>query len=556
MQISIEEALKAPKKVAVDLETTGLNYTRDSIITAGIYGENFKHHIRFDQMSDDLKKYFCGTFFKDRQVIYHHAKFDMHFIEKFYPDIYKSSFACTMIISQIIDNNGSHSLEVLADLLLPSELNNEKHESNEFLKKNKTKDFTKLSPNMLGDRVEADARNTYLIFDILRPRIYSDSIYAMEKEFLRRLLRIESVGVKLDKAYLKDLEVKLSERREVIARQYHEINLDSDKQVRDYLYTKYPNLPILKQTPKGKPSVDIEVLEKLNLPDATAAVEHRHLTHTLSTFVTGLLERLDDDDRLHCKFNQLGARTGRLSCEDPNLQQIPDTEEIRRAFFGNVSVADYSQMEAILYACLNDDVELLEMIDAGVDLYIFLAAKLYGKKMESITDVERVDCKRLFLAKLYGLGRKAFEIRTKGIPVERVESLFSSVQRMFNSVKSFVEVHGYVETQYGRRRLLHPNRAYIGVNTIVQGTAADILKRAINRFPWSIVEKCKVNVHDELVFVDLTEEEKPIALQSMILDNSRLKVSFGSGSNWFTARDKNVMKTWGWKNGSLTIIGA
>ena len=561
MKLSFEQLLQAPNVLALSLETSGTNYVKDRCLVASFYNDSFFGSIDFNDYSAEQLLEFFTAFLTPRSIIYHDSKLTMHFLWKYFKGkIYETTFADTLLMAKLMDSTIGMDVESLAVKILglDSTLRYEGIKQALFKKQHQDDLYAAMAYDIREAKNEERARNIFKIYEHLKANLYSTSLYALEKEFSKRILVVETNGVKVDKSYLTTLGVTLCETADIYVRKYPEIaKLGSSEQVANHIQTTWPDIPLLKQTSTGKASADSDVLESLAQKYTGQAIAefckdvltYRHTTHTYSTFAVGLVTKLDENDRLHGTFNTMGTTQGRLSAEQPNLQQVQDDEEIRGAFIGNLTVADYSQMEAILWVYFIQDPELLDAVVHDIDIYTFLAARLYHMTLEEVQKElwRRKKCKTLFLAKLYGMGRALFMARSGDIPPDIIESVFKGVKVMSDIMTNFITTHGYAETYYGRRRYLKLHQAYIGVNTFIQGTAADILKRAVNRMSWEVLEKLRLLVHDELVFEDMTNDNRFEMLEDMTADQRLLKVGVGVGQSWWKA--KKAAHTWKWVNG-------
>jgi DNA polymerase-1 len=549
MKISLIDAMQAPKVCAIDLETTGLSYVSDKALNMGIYGDSFEGYFNFCDYSKSQLSSFFRDFLKSHSVILHNAKFDFHFINKF-TSVEDVEFSDTMILSQIIDERKpSHKLDYLAKSNFGDSSCIAKNKVDNIWKeiksRKKVKLYTEVPENLLGDRAVEDSKNSYKLYKIFRPLLYNTSVYSMEKELLKRLLIIEENGVLIDIDYLKTLRVKLQDSMLALEEKYKDINLNSSDQVGKILFNKM-NISPTKFTKGGKPSADESVLKSLNTEFSRDVLEYRNISHMLSTYVEAFLDRKDDNNKLHCNFKQLGARTSRLSCTEPNLQQIPKGEMIRKAFIGNKSLStfDYSQMEAILYALFRKEKTLLSALDSGNDLYKAMATQVFSKKITDITAEERDTAKDIFLGTIYGMGQKTLESRAKGITIGQIRSAFKSLTKFNKEVCEKVESDGYVETIFGYRRHLFEDEAYKGINAIIQGSAAGILKKSIIAFPSYLLNKFRITVHDENIFEDLEKDEFYEVEKIMTEFSDYLKVKIRTGQTWWDCcKDKEPSYT-------------
>jgi DNA polymerase I len=540
VEITLEQALQMPKDVGFDFETTGLNWWKDKPLSLGLGTSETHGYI-------DLRKYekyslilFFRDFFNFHRPILQNAKFDFHVLSNWLSidEISKIEFADTMLISQIVDENRSHGLDNMVELWMGEEYLVKKRAVDEYKKKSKLKDYSMIPFEMVAERGEEDAVNTSSLYSILRPRLFESQVYLLEKKLVRVLLRIEHNGALMDRDHLLRVQAQLKQRIEEIAARHPGVDLASSKQTADYLFGTLKIEAKAFTDKKKQPKTDVDSISLLNHPAAKDTIEFRNLSHTDATYVSGFLDKIDDNNLLHCNFKQMGARTGRMSCANPNLQQLPkdgaDGEMVKTAFIGDITTYDYSQMEAILYAFMNHEEGMIAAVKRKEDLYKYLAKTLYNKN--EINKSERSLCKGLFLGRIYGMGNKKFIAQSQGLDPEKTREFFGRLSDKQRQITDQVEGRGYVETILGRKRHLAPDDAYKGLNSVIQGSAADIVKQVMINLPLELQNKLMIQVHDELVFRNLTKEEQIEAERIMIdFKDYDLSVGFGTGSNWWKA---------------------
>ncbi|WP_416139244.1 DNA polymerase I [Halomonas sp. HK25] len=413
----------------------------------------------------------------------------------------------------------------------------------------------------------------------LRPRLEAtgrlvEVLEAIELPLVPVLSRMERTGVALDPERLhtqsRELEVRI---RELEARAHElagrEFNLGSPKQLGQILFEEQ-KIPVLKKTPKGAPSTAEAVLEELALdyPLPKVIMEHRGLAKLKSTY-TDKLPRLVNKatGRLHTSYHQAVTATGRLSSSDPNLQNIPiRTEEgrkIRQAFIARpgyrIVAADYSQIELRIMAHLSEDKGLLAAFAEGRDIHSATAAEVFGVPLDKVSGDQRRSAKAINFGLIYGmsawgLGRQLHIERNQAQTwIERYFDRYPGVARYMERIRSQASEDGFVETVFGRRLYLpeihSQNRARrqgaerTAINAPMQGTAADIIKRAMidvdawlragEMDAWMVMQ-----VHDELVFevaegqVDAFIEQVKARMQAAAELSVPLIVEAESGANW------------------------
>jgi DNA polymerase-1 len=396
--------------------------------------------------------------------------------------------------------------------------------------------------------------------------LYSD----IELPLIAILASMESVGVKLDVEFLRTFGDDLQNRIAVLQSDIHELagstfNVNSTLQLRKVLFEQL-GLPILKKTPKGAPSTDASVLEKLadQHEIVSKLLLFRELDKLRSTYVEALLGLVDADDRVRGRFNQMGAATGRLSMERPNLQNIPARSEegraIRRAFVAADDslflVADYSQIELRILAHMSEDPGLVSAFRNDVDIHAATAARVNDVALEDVTDDMRRTSKMINFGLLYGM--EAYGLAQR-LDIDRSEAQvhidayfkqFPDVKEFMSGIVDEARQTGYTTTILGRRRYLpelHSRRTSdrqmgerMALNAPIQGSAADVIKKAMIELEARLREsdsgaEMLLQIHDELV-IEVPESEIN-AITTMTVETMEhvtelsvpLKVSYGIG---------------------------
>jgi DNA polymerase-1 len=388
------------------------------------------------------------------------------------------------------------------------------------------------------------------------------------------LSRMERNGVQVDTAQLKaqsdELAVHLKRlEQEAFGLAGEAFNLASPKQIQIILYDKL-KLPITRKTPTGQSSTAETVLQELALdyPLPQLILEYRALSKLKSTYTDRLpLQVNPHTGRVHTSYHQAVTATGRLSSSDPNLQNIPirsaEGRRIRQAFIAppgyRLLAADYSQIELRIMAHLSDDEGLLTAFSAGEDIHQRTAAEIFSTHLEKVTPEQRRSAKAINFGLIYGMSAHGLA-RQLGISrgaaqhyIERYFQRYPGVKAYMDNVRQQARQQGYVETLFGRRLYLpeinsrqtqRRNQAErIAINAPMQGSAADIIKRAMIRTDqWlqkrGAIARMIMQVHDELV-LEVAEDElstTAVAIRESMVGAAQLKVplivDMGSGANW------------------------
>jgi len=532
----------------MDFETAGLDWLHDPALYLGLGGPEFKCWVDVRKYQKETFGLFLRDLLSTRRIIGQNLKFDFHVVEQFIPidSISNLEFADTMLISQIIDENASHGLDDMTSLWMGEEKLGKKREVDAYVKEHKLKTWTQIPPQLLAERGEEDALNTFELYGMLRPQLKEAKVYDLEKKLMLVLLRMERNGAVLDREYLLRLREEISGLAKVIDDKYPDTLLTSPVQVRKLLFE---NLGVKPEVfTKTGPSTSTEALEAIETPPEAVKdiLEYRHLVHTLSLYVDSFLEKMDENNRIHPNFRQMGARTGRMSCVKPNLQQMPKKgrlgQWIKSAFIGDITTYDYCQMEAVLYAYDSGDERMIKAVEEGRDLYGWLSEVLTGKM--DYSKEERDMCKGLFLGRIYGMGDKKFTRNSKGLDPKGAADFFGRLYQITQNLDFMIQTKGYVETFIGRKRHLDLRDSYKALNARIQGGAADIVKQVMTNLPIILQDKLITQVHDEKVFKGLENDEKKLVEEIMCdVKPFKLRVESGSGKNWWEAfEDKELVK--------------
>ena len=396
----------------------------------------------------------------------------------------------------------------------------------------------------------------------------------IEQPLVPVLLAMEETGVLLDRDMLKQQSSELAERMQELESEAHELaggpfNLGSPKQLQEILFDKL-ELPVIRKTPKGQPSTAEDVLAELahdyELP--RVIIDYRSVSKLKSTYTDKLPGQIAAaTGRVHTSYHQAVAATGRLSSTDPNLQNIPirtpEGRRIRQAFVApdgyRLLAADYSQIELRIMAHLSEDEGLMSAFDEGLDVHRATAAEVFGTELDDVTADQRRSAKAINFGLMYGMS--AFGLAkqlgiTRGEAQEYVDLYFErypGVKRFMDGIREQAHETGYVETVFGRRLYLPEinarnaqRRQYAersAINAPMQGTAADIIKRAmIAVHDWLASSgadaRMIMQVHDELVFevagdaLDAVRDRVVALMQDAAELRVPLAVEAGVGSNW------------------------
>ncbi len=594
----IDAALKAPK-VAYDSETDGLDTITANILGFSLCYEPDKAvYIPIARQSDDLFADTTGIPLKDAltqllrlfqaksvTVVMHNAKFDLKVLAT---NIKKAGFKNAELIQKVLESSiydtmiyawlqnpertgkNGYSLESLGETVLGLK----GIEFASLVEKGQTFADVPLEKAAPYGAEDADFTLKLALAQQKEDTAHLKDLFALEMKVLPILTQMELAGIHLDTAtlhaYNKELTEGIAAAEQAIYKEVgHEFNIASPKQLQTVLFEER-GLKAGKKTKTGY-STDTSVLEELAFEDPVPRMilDYREMAKLKSTYVETLPKLTDDQGRIHTDFVQTGTATGRLSCREPNLQNIPVRNEagrrIRSAFTapdGKVLIsADYSQIELVVLAHLSADKNMSQSFIDGTDVHKATAALIYGVAPDAVTPDMRRTAKTINFGVIYGMS--AFRLaRDLGISRTQASQFIENYFAQYSSVDSFIketirkaEENGYVETLFGRRRpIMNINSRNkleksaaerIAVNTPVQGSAADIVKTAMLKVSEELARTASparllLQVHDELIFecpddkatIDATIALIKDKMENAVKLNVPLRVSIEYGKNW------------------------
>ena len=579
------EKLKQVKLFALDTETDNLDYMAANLVGISFALENGEAAylpLQLDYLGapKTLEKTTALALLKPIlenpaiQKVGQNFKYDLTIFARNGIDVQGVAFD-TMLESYVLNSTGRHNMDELAKRYL----GHQTISFEEIAGKGKNQlTFNQIPLEKAAEYAAEDADVTMKLQQVLWEKLSKESTLEklfreMELPLLGVLSRMERRGVLIDSdaLFLQSNEIanrlsELEEQAYVLAGQ--PFNLASTKQLQEILFDKL-GLPVIQKTPKGAPSTNEEVLEELafshELPKVL--VEHRGLSKLKSTYTDKLPQMVNPQTgRVHTSYHQAVTATGRLSSSDPNLQNIPIRNEegrrIRQAFIARegftVVAADYSQIELRIMAHLSQDQGLINAFTQGKDIHRSTAAEIFGVALDEVTSEQRRNAKAINFGLIYGMS--AFGLsRQLGIGRADAQSYmdlyfkrYPGVQTFMHDIREKAKAQGYVETLFGRRLYLPDINSSNGmrrkaaervaINAPMQGTAADIIKRAMIQLDQKLQNDPDIamimQVHDELVFEVRSEK---VAFYSDLIKTHMesaadlvvpLIVDVGQGTNW------------------------
>ena len=578
--------LKAADIFAFDTETTSLNYMQAKVVGVSFSTEPGKAaYVPFahdyegapEQLTEDVVLGSLKPLLEDPDIakLGQNLKYDAHVLQNHGIKM-QGIDNDTLLESFVLDSTKRHDMDSMANRFLN---HNTIHFEDIAGKGAKQLTFNQIDLEKAGPYAAEDADITLRLHQAIYAqleqipdllKVYKD----IELPLMPIIQHIERNGVKIDAGMLATQSKQLSERMAEIEQQSYEVageefNLASPKQIQAIFFEKL-ELPVIRKTPKGQPSTAEDVLQELaeefELP--RLILEHRGLSKLKSTYTEKLPKLIDTNTgRVHTSYHQTGAATGRMSSSDPNLQNIPVRSEegrrIRKAFIadeGNcILAADYSQIELRIMAHLSGDKSLLNAFKEGKDIHRATAAEVFDVALDDVETEQRRAAKAINFGLIYGMS--AFGL-AKQLNVTRYQAQdyidlyferYPGVKDYMDNTREKAHETGYVETLFGRRLYLPEINSRNGmrrqyaertaINAPMQGTAADIIKRAMinvyNSLQNSDISALIImQVHDELVFEVAKDHVDDLSallhkeMESAADLNVPLLVDIGVGINW------------------------
>jgi DNA polymerase-1 len=582
----VKELLEQPE-ICFDTETTGLDANDAEMVGMSFSytpGEGYYVPVPADQeVTRSILKYFEPLFNKkDVLWVGQNLKYDMLVLKWHNYELAGNTFD-TMLAHYVIEPDGKRSMDVMSAQYLGYE---PVHIDELIGKKGKNQGTMRdVALDKITEYAAEDADITLQLKQVFAPQLKKKEVekvfQEVENPLVKVLMAMEFEGVRIDVDFLKDYSTQLEkEAKQAEENVYQQagvkFNLASPKQLGEVLFEKLQLDPKAKKTKTGQYATGEDVLLKLASQNKIVddILAFRELTKLKSTYVDALPTMINrKTGRVHTSYAQAVAVTGRLSSNNPNLQNIPVRtdrgKEIRKAFIPRDSdhillSADYSQIELRIVAAISGDPAMCDAFKNAKDIHTATAAKVYGVEEKDVTKEMRYKAKSVNFGIIYGQG--AFGL-ADNLGISRTEAKeiidtykkqFANIQKYMDDTINFAREHGYVQTLMGRKRWLRDinssNFTVRGfaernaINSPIQGTAADMIKLAMTSIHETFKQhkfksKMILQVHDELIF-DATKEEaeiiKPIILECMraalpLPNEVPVEAEIGGGLNWLEA---------------------
>lgn len=549
---------------AIYLEILGTNYHNGQILGIGVYNKKSSIYIPFETLKKspniltniekityDYKKIYVT--FKKQNIKIDNVMFD------------------TMLAAYLLDYNVKEDIAYLANSL---NVNIPFYETT-FGKKEQTINEEEIAKNAC-----LKAKFIYDTYKELEEKLKQEEMYDLFKNIEMPLITVlgdmEYEGINIDKETLLEMKTEIKEKIELISEEIYLIagktfNISSPQQLGEILFENL-NLPHGKKGKTGY-STAADVLNKLKdkHPIIEKILEHRSLTKLYTTYIEGLMKEIKEDGKIHTIYNQALTKTGRLSSQEPNLQNIPARDEygklIRKAFIPSknsiIMSGDYSQIELRILASIANVESLIEAFNNNKDIHKKTASDIFKKDIDEITDKERRMAKAVNFGIIYGISGFGLSENLNITPkqakqfIDEYLNTYPGIQKYMDKTIEKAHELGYVKTLFNRKRIINElqNKNYIirqsgermALNTPIQGTSADIIKKAMIDVDKKIKEnnlksKMILQIHDELVIdtvieeIDIVKEILKESMENAYTLNVPLKVDINTGINLYEAK--------------------
>ena len=584
LKLLVEKMMKQ-EIVAFDTETEGLNALETDIVGISFSwqkGIGYYLPIKNNKSAHEKSFEILRPFFESTEIIKvgHNIKFDIQVLHKYNVKV-SSPIYDTMVAHYLINPDMRHNLDTLSESYL-----NYSPISIESLigKKGKNQiSMRDVTIDKITDYASEDADITLQLKSVFDKEIKVNNLgkifYDIEIPMINVLSEMETEGIKIDTSYLEKLDKEFEEdlekfKKEIFKKSGEEFNLNSPKQLGEILFDKLKLVSKPKKTKTGQYSTSEEVLSSLANDHKIIEdiLEWRSLDKLQNTYVKSLPNEVSSlTNRVHSSFNQTVTTTGRLSSNNPNLQNIPirtaNGQKIRRAFIPRGSdyilmAADYSQIELRVIASMSNEENMIDAFVNNQDIHTMTASKIYNVDPENVTREQRGNAKTVNFGIIYGVSAFGLSQQTdlnrseSKVMIDNYFLNYPGLKKYMSDQIDFARNNGYVETIMGRRRylqninsqnnMLRSSSERNAINAPIQGSAADIIKIAMINInselkKQSLKSKMLLQVHDELVF-DVHKSEKDqikdivkTTMESAVKLKVPLKIDLEFGKNWLEA---------------------
>jgi DNA polymerase-1 len=540
--LALEAELSAAPVFALDTETTGLDWTRSEVFMLSFALENQSWVAPSNRFPKEVLSKFLKIILRDpsKSVIGHNIKFDMHHVHQTFGVQVDRQLHDTLLMGYLMDENRANNLKRLVETVLGMKPLDEKQIHawmTEHQGKRENWNFSKVPEAMMVPYAGADPWFTYQLYLKFLPDIekHFKELYETERKVLKIMWKLEQNGVRVDVQRLELLCAQHAEKIRTCENKLYEINggefnIASPIELRKFFYEKLQEERKFK-TKKGEDSTDEEALRAFRSP-ASQVLQVLRGSKNIWDYADGLV-RKQVRGIVHGDYALTRTKTGRFSCSDPNLQNVPKDRDLRTAFIPcpgyDMFYFDHAQIEMVGFAHYSKDPKMMSALHAGQDLHALAAAEVYEIPVSQVTKEQRAVGKGTNFSIIYGVGKdtlasyisgylesgkftKAEALAFKEKYFQRFPSVPKFQREASNAVKTIrTPWKHYIRNQFGRvRRITNPfdtytpegkkipGKAYTAVNHLIQGWAPDLMKRGMVLIEERLKPHWRQNVHDEL----------------------------------------------------------
>jgi len=531
---SLMARLREMEHFAYDTETTGFDWWRTEIFALSLSEGTHSWVIYTSDFGKDLISYFLQCIFEDqtKTVVGHNIKFDRHHTKASFGVDIRRICHDTLIKAHLLDENRKNGLKALMISVLGIKDDYE-GAVHVWLKTHcgaqENWNFSLVPRDLMSPYAALDAYSTYLLDRLLDDQIkqHFSQTYEIDRKVLDILYRMEQQGVKVDLSYLANQQERYEKmikdiRTNIFLTTGYEFNIDSTVELAEVLYIKL-GLPCTRLTRNGAQSTDAEAIQSLEHPSIPYLLNYADASHMLSNFIIPLQEKADKAGRIHADYSLTTTKTGRFACRNPNMQNMPKDLTLRKAFVCDEGKGmffwDHSQIEMVGFAMYSKDPKMMEALRNGTDLHTLAASEALDIPISSVDKYSRALGKGTNFAIIFGVGKAKLSRyinsyindKTKHLSADAAMAFkqkyfykFPAVagfqRQVIDTVRTTREPFGnFVRNKFGRVRRLSIDKAYQGVNHLIQGWAGYLMKSSMIRidekFPGT---DWRQNVHDQI----------------------------------------------------------
>ena len=527
--------------VAVDTETTGLRWTTHRAFGVAIAWDDYSVFIRnetwgVENLSKFMQDLFANT---SKQFVFHNAEFDLHMIRETYGAEAPEKIIDTLRVAHLYDASANHSLKEWGTEEYGDSASFYEDRIHNYMKAYKIKDYSLVPADLMDEYAANDTVLTKGLAYKYVPLVKKEfgGLFTLEHALIPVILDMERQGIAIDLNYIDQLHSRIVKQKQKLVDSVQSlvgkpIQIGSSKQVGDYLWDRLQIKPPLTNMEfvDGRPvyktsrSTNEKALKSIDHPTgskfAKLVLRWRELEKIDNTYLNSYT-KIHKNGRIHPRFNACGTLTGRFSGSDPNMQNIPKDDSIRRIFVPDTEFIDmdYSQLELKLMAHASGQENMIQAFNDGADLHSYTASLLMNKPIEEVDPKgrERKMAKSLNFGVIYGIGTKGLADYA-GIPERDAQRYlrdywqrYPKIRTYFRKQKRFAEDNEYIRTMFNRKVPLR-DRFYASPNYAIQGTGGDIMKISMLktwRFVKSIGGSLRNTVHDQILFDNVDKKYIP-----------------------------------------------